>query len=336
MMTKVKNFAAPTTISLATETNYRKRYRQLLKQCEREYGESGVTGEILADWLCRRRNNYSMSTWRQYKSAILFVLKTDSPELAEAIVRLAMQFSNGLLVHSKRTSGAKTKSVPSEFWQNLQNTLVKRSENSHLHSNGLLNVLKATLLTGLRPIEWSYATLHLKTEDNQLVLRVKNAKFSAKRANGEYREMYINKLIGIELKSILEAIRYCNLSEEKIGTRLTALQNEFANARAKLDMKSGLNERSFTVTMYSFRHQFLADAKKNHVDKKNIAALAGHKSVHTATKHYGRRSSGRNLLLVRPTIESVNAVSKIDNKIVNKLSQKTDVCPNLMNALGFD
>jgi integrase len=47
-------------------------------------------------------------------------------------------------------------------------------------------------------------------------------------------------------------------------------------------------QRQNHYTLYTFRHQFLANAK-GRFDPVGVAALAGHATDETASKHYGRR-----------------------------------------------
>src|SRR3546814_3593759 len=53
-------------------------------------------------------------------------------------------------------------------------------------------------------------------------------------------------------------------------------------------------------TLYSLRHQLLADAKRT-LTQPEVAAIAGHASDATAGQHYGRRRSGVRAPAVTPS-----------------------------------
>ena len=62
-------------------------------------------------------------------------------------------------------------------------------------------------------------------------------------------------------------------------------------------------------TIYSTRHQAVANAKGANLDPISIAAMFGHSSIVTASRHYGKGSSGRQgQSMVRPSQENISSV----------------------------
>ena len=297
------------TLREETSRRYWLRYLQLKKQFETENAIDALSPEEVAAFLIGRKEMYSMSTFRQYKASVLYVLRSQYPDHELAIASLEAESSAGLAKRSTRTSGRKLKYVPDEDWKKLEKTLENRIETGHKNALGLLYFLQATLATGLRPVEWCYSEAGTDAASGREILRVKNAKFSNSRANGEFREMYIDGLQAAETAAVKGAIAFCSAENDEQAERvLKALRNEFDKTRRLAQCKSG-------ITIYSFRHQFLADAKKTFADAVLISALAGHSSTRTAFEHYGKRRYGSGRVKVTPAPESYDAVRKARQEI---------------------
>jgi len=298
-----------------TKASYTKRYRQLQAKFTREVGAKELLDpdEVVANLIVQKPRN-AMRTWRHYKAAAIYYIETFHPEYETAIEQLRAESSRGLKARGVTTSGAKRKTVPRASWEGIIKVLEHRGLRGHRHSKALLAVLKATLLTGLRPNEWCHSEEGVHDETGRDVLRVRNSKHSNGRANGEYREMFIDELNAVERETVQSALAYCavHAEDEELQIR-TALKNELTYAiRWGIDHKF-LHEREdfIGITLYSFRHQFIADAKLTFTDPVLISSLVGHNSTKTAFEHYGRRRNGRNAIKVTPTPESVEAVQKV-------------------------
>jgi integrase len=299
------------TISDATKARYEARYQNLRRRLADEYGKTDVTpDEVVAHLILKRDSLGSMATWRTYKAFALYVLKANFPENHQAYETLKGVGSAGLATTSARTSGQKKKSVPKSEWDQLQATLRLRADRGHQHAQGLLDTLSATLLTGLRPNEWCFSHLATHESTGRLVMHVRNSKHSNGRANGEARELFIDELTPTELATVKAAIQYCTANDETAAEKIQlALKNELDTAR---DVTLASTKKAgSSITFYSFRHQFIADAKLTFEDPVTISALAGHSSTKTAFEHYGKRRDGRSRIRVYPTPESVEAVQKI-------------------------
>lgn len=202
------------------------------------------------------------------------------------------------------------KQVPESIWSKLQIALRARAKDGYKHAQGLLDVLSATLLIGLRPREWCCSEIAKHLETGRDVLRVRNAKHSNGRANGEFRELFIDNLSSGERAVIDAAISYCVFPHGSTAAKIElALKHELEYARERILV--GLGRAPSSITLYSFRHQFIADAKTTFESPVMIAALSGHSSTQTAFLHYGKRRHGNARVKVAPTPESIEAVHKV-------------------------
>lgn len=298
------------TLSEESKKKYLSRFQRMRDTIATETGKSDLTPDEVVANLILRKPTLSMSSWRAYKSSILYVLETRFPHLTAAIEQLRGETSEGLTKISGNSSGRKRKEVPEAEWQSIQSVLMQRVRTSHKHAQGVLHVLIASLQTGLRPSEWCAASISVHAATGREVLRVQNAKNTNGRANGEYRELFIDELGEVERDAIKGAIAYCFARTTKDMARIQlAMKNEFEIARDKVIVQG--KQRNSSVTLYSFRHQFIADAKKTFDDPVLIAALVGHSSTKTAFEHYGKRRNGRGKIKVYPTPESVAEVHTI-------------------------
>ena len=302
--------------SASTIEDYEQEYRRQAERLAREANVVDPTpDEVVAD-LISRHPTLAMSTWRYKKAAVLHYIETYHPEHQTAIEELRQLSSAGLPKTSNKTSGRKLKHVPSAAWREIQRVLQGRIADGYRHAEGLLTVLRATLLCGLRPIEWSQATIATHAGTSRTVLRVGNAKHSDGRANGEYRELFIDELTADEQATIRAAVAYCSTATHKEAVSIkVALKSEMETVR----MLAGTSSRraSSSVTMYSFRHQFIADAKQTFESPLVLSATVGHSSTKTAFEHYGKRRFGRGKVRVYPTPESVAAVQTITLETYN-------------------
>lgn len=301
------------TRSEGTRKSYEARYRTLKRRFCREAGVPDLDPNEVVAKLISLKPTLTRSSWRQYKAAVLHYIEAHTPEYEQAAERLREEASAGLRPSSRNTSGRKLKQVPVKAWGTIQATLRSRIANEHKHSQGLLHVLRATLMTGLRPNEWSFSRVDTHAATKRPILRVRNSKHTNGRGNGDYRELFLDELTPGERKEIDAALAYCAADNDTDAVRIKlALRDEFRET-----MKSGRATapawklEHFDVTLYSFRHQFIADAKATFADPVLIAATVGHNSTATAFEHYGKRKNGRGRVRVTPTPETVEAVQKV-------------------------
>lgn len=232
--------------------------------------------------------------------------------------------TKSLQKRSQNTSGQKLKAFPDEAVSILEKAAL--TNKSKALRNALL-FIKANLILGLRPVEWFNSKLieyhnrdalgdYLTDEDGNkiksLALEVKNAKHSSVRANGEKRVILLDKLTEIQISYIkrwlklvseLKSENLVNFSEAEVNKKIySPLQRSIKC----IFLKSGWDGAS--PALYSTRHQAVANAKANGNSQREIAALFGHSSLNTASKHYGKKYSGYSGRTMTPAPESVLAV----------------------------
>jgi hypothetical protein len=272
-----------------------------------ELGKLDMTPDEVVAHLILTRTQNSARTFRVYKAAAIYYLETFYPQSETALEELRRQSSAGLRGGGSNTSSRKKKEVPESEWVEIQHAINERIRQQYKYAAPLLAVLGATLLTGLRPMEWALSELDHHPDDGRKILRVRNAKHTNGRANGTYREMYVDTLTPTELALVERALRACACDTDDQAEKLqTALKHELEAARS-LAVAGKRRPRS-SITLYSFRHQFVANAKLTFDDPAITAALSGHISTKTAHRHYGKRRHGRAAVRVYPTESTMAAV----------------------------
>lgn len=321
--------------SESTERRYRERYAQIERQYRRESGSSHTLepSEVAAHLLARRPSFTSMSTYRQYKAAVLYVLESSKlagqPNLTDAINALKASASTGLPKRSSKTSGTKLKIMKPHALQAIEAAttrfLIKSAGTSQATQAARIHFfVRATMITGLRPSEWLDAKIIHDEQDGDL-LRVVNSKASNGRANGTHRTMLLSALTPEEISWISGAIQHLNIANRHA---LSAIELEQTEQKMTLQIwrdlkaliKFTLDDAAATgnkqlkpsdfkgCAPYTFRHIFFASAKQTLRDPVLIAALGGHSSDETAFEHYAPMRSGSVNIRVMPTEESIAAV----------------------------
>ena len=128
-----------------------------------------------------------------------------------------------------------------------------------------------------------------------IMLRVVNAKHDEDgyRTHGPVRTLLWDNLPFDMVRAIEASIMYAaNFDEEKWRREREAMQRLLRTTYARV-----FPRRTTTITLYSGRHQFAADAKRAYADDPDgaavVAALMGHATDLTASQHYARASAGR-------------------------------------------
>jgi hypothetical protein len=297
------------TASKATKEMYVRRYQQLHARLVKESGQADLTAEEVVGKLLLKKETLSMSYWRLLKNAVLYVMNSRFPQYTAAIEALENESSDGLAKAPSGTGGRKTKPVPTSSWNRLQQVLRTRAKDGHKHAQGLLDVLSATLVTGLRPNEWCFSDIARHAATGRVVLRVRNARYSNDHADGPSREFFIDDLNASEQQQIKSALAYCAVTRDAgAATVELALKNELDNARDRT--LPGATRALPPITLNAFRQQFIADAKTTFESPVMLAALCGDYGTKTAFA-YGKRRLGSPKVRVTPTAESIQAIHAI-------------------------
>lgn len=304
-------------MNLKTQKNYESKAQQIKRQIAKKLDYTSpnlVPITILVDHIISNKENQSHSTWRQYKAAISHHITQELANLPDSEGTLREELKTAHRVLAKETSegtnqrGSGTSSNKQKAFKDLDIIAVQLYLSDHLkdhqYANALDTWIKASLITGLRPSEWEEA--HIKNIDGQKMLVVKNAKFNGVRANGEYRHLLLDDLNQEALDDINEML---TMLDGYIESRtFTSLYESIRDYMKRVARKS-LGTRVKYPSLYSLRHQFIANAKASGFSRQEIAALIGHASDVTASKHYARKVSGKKgSVAIKPLESEVDSV----------------------------
>lgn len=225
---------------------------------------------------------------------------------------------------SKNTSALKLKQFPKEILDQIERMRFADSKLSRFKNlDFVIKFIRANLIVGLRPIEWADAVFFdYINQDNNMdrtrnsfpALCVTNAKNTQGRANGNERDIIFDNISVEQLGDIIQftKILQANL-DGYLGKERDKRANEiFVNAQQTFNrvitkLKIPMSKRP---TLYSTRHQCIANAKSSQLTDIEIAALFGHKTTETAKMHYGKKIHGSGGVVIRPSKESIMKVKE--------------------------
>lgn len=290
-----------------TKIDYIKRVNSFVKKADASWSraDGGDWDQWLThviDWMIGQKPTWSRATWELYTASIRFWLglfKTHSDEYWRGWAKKGLSIletrkrpaSNK---HPTKTSGQRLKTIKLEdMGQILSWGHNTRAEDWHI----VKCLWLATLLTGLRPIEWWGAGL----DENQcLTLSVSNAKLNDNRAGSPSRFLDLAHLPAESANVIYAILAHANLS---VSRELWTRERRRLSRLFRSMQKDHWPQRKQTYCIYTARHQFAAEAKA-FLSREEVAVLMGHASIKTAAHHYGRRrSSWRRKHTDKPVLE---------------------------------
>lgn len=265
-----------------TITAYNKKAVRLLSQYEDETGNEWKEDPVKAvRHIAAKRPNWSKSTWRIYRSALLHFMSENGPAEACQVLRKATQ--GPCKKKGKGTSGMKTKHFKSE---DILKVVEHLAPEDAKYDTLLRAWLKAGVLTGMRPAEWESARMESPT-----MLICRGAKTTNGRGVAKWRKMDMEGATERERRDIQEFI---SLLQDRL--QVMDFTQIYTGCRKRLhDICRQIPEwkrRKRFPTLTSLRHQKIANMKASGVSLEGIAATVGHASDRTATEHYGRKSMG--------------------------------------------
>lgn len=293
-----------------TELRYFSVAKRLFLKCEKETGYKWkVDFNAFISWFYKNSEDWSSSTYRQYRSSVLSYLSYyGSIDIIDSFTEMTKKKSTSTKKEN-RTSQKKSKSFSNEDFLIILKELIKSRSK---YKKTLSNWLVSGLVTGLRPIEWNES--ELIENKNGYFLRVKNAKNSYGRSNGEYRTLNLSNISASEIKAITATVNELSNIEEK---QFTDKYNACAQL-LKLTTRKVFGKRKTYPSLYSTRHQFSANAKGSGFNLSEIAALMGHATNETATRHYGKKRDFEDYLKINPIEADVANVRDKVNEINKK------------------
>lgn len=282
-----------------TESGYRRRAAWFVSHAAENLGIDRASPAEVAAYALSRREEWSKSTWRQTKAALIFHFEeVGSAEALAAVASLRDGVQSVCLKKTTRTSGRRAKTVSMGDLSRVIR-LVRASKSDY--SGMLESWLLLGACFGLRPHEWCFAEVvhlppdelgdseHAGAEGVLPYLRIRNSKVTNGRGNGELRHL---NLAGVAPDIVQAAGDFARLMS---GLHADGSYRKCYRGCAQLLQRANRSlhrkNQSKWVQLYSARHKFSADAKKN-LTTTGVAATMGHVSDKTATEHYGRRSAG--------------------------------------------
>ena len=310
-----------------TNQKYRNRVYFLSRQAMKQLNVTEIDARQLVMWFLDKRTEYSRNTFRQYKAALMFTLnEANDVASIEAVEYLAHCYDVLSLQKGRFSSSNKAKYITDEQLDKIEKYFTEREENGISYARETLIFLLSGLLTGLRPVEWCQAEIivcPLENSDKKvLTLKVKNAKSTNKRSNGEYRFINIQHLNEEQISLLREQITLVQSAYHADAYKLY-----YENCKTSMTEMNKVifPERKKKITLYSARHQFSANIK-NDLSNEEIAAVMGHASEHTAWIFYGKKRYGKSSLKIKPIINpklEKTAVSKVEHTVLHsKLGRK--------------
>lgn len=292
-----------------TKNDYLLRAKQLIKRAKKELHlieDESLDVRQLVIWLSEHKKNINRESWRYYKSSVIYYLENyeDQEAAMEALDFLRDITSIGALTYTEKTSSLKLKKISFEDWQKLDTYL--NSKNNKWHAE-LRSWLRASIITGLRPVEWLNS--HFFEYEGKPALKILNAKNTNGRSHGETRTLILEEVSKDDIQAIkthLNSVRtFSGMGEYDYFYRGCAI------ALYKACRKCWPRRKKH-ITLYSTRHQFSANAKSSGFSKIEVAAMMGHAVDITATIHYGRKQAGNEKLGVSPIDDDVSRVRKVE------------------------
>ena len=331
-------------LSDRTKREYTTRLKEIGKNI-RHIGDT-LTPEMLVEHVRDLvvSGQIASSTYRSYKSAITFWLGQQTQaviagdgnpsDYARAYDSLQSFKYSQTAPASRLASTKKLKFFNSE----CLDALIKYSKERGMRAPSAAKAAafaKANLLVGLRPSEWFDATLasRLSTDSNgkyisdsqgnlkfDNMLIVENAKTTDGRGNGHQRELLLHCISAAEMTDIVYFLNMARSEKERHPMNMDAktLSNLFYRPMNNVIQRALLSigfAKNDIPSIYSTRHQAVADFKASGVDKREIAAFFGHSSDYTHAGHFAPKKHGGRNVLFRPSPE---CLSKVNGKDITK------------------
>ena len=291
-----------------TEDAYRSRARQLEEAAERVAGHKLSAVEV-AKAIVARGDELAAASFRQMRAALCFTwneqadkLSTSAPAYTAAITLLRQPLVRSCARQEElRTSQKKQKGLSDSDLHRICHASLTRPRGQHI-APLLIAHLHAATLTGARFSEWPTAQFaRSKTPGYAYDLVLVNGKSGNGRTHGRTRtlrwEFLPERLVSF-LKSWIATAAQANKegNYNKLHESLERLMREVS--------KQLFPRRKKHPTLSSTRHAatarwkqiYVAGAKTNEEKQHGlaiVAALLGHGTDDTATKHYARAHGGK-------------------------------------------
>ncbi len=169
-----------------------------------------------------------------------------------------------------------------------------RGESRSERSGDLANLIEASLMTGLRPIEWKAATAVITADrtapyGRRVWIFVANAKATNGRGNGLVRTIDVSEYKDEGIKPILQTINLAKslMAQDRFESDF---REKFIRMMYRVTKILFKDDASKGYSLYSCRHQASANWKTT-MTAIEVAALSGHAIPRTTRRWYGQKKS---------------------------------------------
>jgi integrase len=331
MVIAMPQISTPVTLTLSENSKdaYARRYNQLVRAAKRKIAaETGqtvisvpITPAKLVDFLIGKKSSYAATSWRQVRRSVTWSLQElaskSHPKAAQEIIaqieRLRDEHADPYETREAMTSSTKAKKVPEDDLVLIEEAALATRAKC---KTSLVLYFKVGVLTGLRLCEWASAELRPSTREGfAWMLVVANAKATNQRSHGPFRTLYFADLDPQTVDDIRAWIEIARARGYE--RRLATIGRLLWTITRKLWPDS-----DEWPTLYTTRHVAVAAWKAHFLRKDQtdaerldalatIAALMGHGSDATASRHYARASAGRHAVVPSADPEQVVRVRRV-------------------------
>jgi hypothetical protein len=288
-----------------TEQAYLKQAVNMLERFARETKKDWDLDEsALIDWLHAKRDSSSPAYWGRIRSSLVYYFgELGFPGIQDSIKSI----SKDGCAPPKHTSAKKKKSVSDSELVALTNYL--RAAGQSDISVETYNFFVCGIITGMRPCEWAQSEFKIIVDAKEYGLQdlggrekvtaemvdgikivVQNAKATNGRAHGEYRTLLFPNLHPQEKDVLLDHWR--SVERECRLDRFPLFQRQCSDKLRYAGNYLWPSKRK-RISLYSGRHQSMANGKASNLPPNVIAAMHGHATDRTNQDHYGRKTFGK-------------------------------------------
>lgn len=300
------------TRSERTHEQYLERGRMLVKRYRREAGLENAPLDALdpkefVNWFFSLKPTLKPTAWRPYRQAAKAILSTIPHDDVEAAIAMidadvaeqsesrerrqpeAPAEGGDRAKLPRRTSSLKEKRVLKDDYDRMVSFL--RHFSRSRFAPILVDWMEAGIATGLRPIEWQATDVEVRVDASApggrwVWLYVLNAKATNGRANGIVRTLDLSHFRDDTLRAVQRMSKAG--SDWLLAGTYDSMQSQCAQLLYGVSDKVTKGRRIYSL--YSMRHQFVANAKSYHKPEA-VSALVGHVVTDTAVSSYGKKRS---------------------------------------------
>ncbi|MGU3453864.1 hypothetical protein [Methylobacterium fujisawaense] len=308
---------AVTGQSETTRRDYATTARAFIGMVGRVLDQRAPSPVDVVDFFLGQHGRWSESTIRHTRAALRFAFVETSrkhpnhPLLVKALQRLnATDCETGRLVTpipcertERQTSAKKRKTLtPAE----AHAVLLALCEVGHRHAPIAQAQVFFGIDLGLRPVEWETAQI----ADGYLVIQ--NAKNTNDRGNGPTRRLPLDGFGEDYVASLAASLD--RIADALVSETWEAIHQNVARAMTAASIKAGKtcpSLRTRPVCPYTLRHVATARMKVD-LPPEVIAAILGHRSIHTASRNYAPARSAKGFRPIVTTADPI-AVAQVNS-----------------------